>query len=381
MKQFFEVMFEDNLKIITSDAEYLTKREGKLFLPLYKQEDVDNMLNHMIEIDFDEVVKIDNYVSIRFTPNYHILQSAQIEFFINDKSYNKIIYYSGDIGNIGLKNKPFLKELSDIKYFDVGIVETTYAMNIKTSNNKTRNKDIEKIQTYIRETCIENNDSLIVASFAMQRMQEILFILYDIYGEDENFEVPIILDSPLATKLTKLFSNTEVLNSFEKEKINKILNWKNLKITESWKNSEFWQAHNDKKIVLACSGFAESGRIRAWLKIHAPNPNSRILFIGYSSEDSLSGILKEGKIKKIDIDGELYDNNCKVNNLFSFTSHIQHNDMLELYSNFNCKELYLVHSEMDRRLEFAKLLDDKIKEKCKSTKVYIGFKDLDIEIK
>jgi metallo-beta-lactamase family protein len=380
MKQFFNVMFEDNLKIVNTDAEYLTKREKKEFKPLYDKNDVDNMLNHMIEIEFNEVINIDEYVSFRFSPNYHILHSAQIEFFINDENYKKIIYYSGDIGCISLKDKPFVEDLKVIKYADVAILENTYAMNIKTINNKTRAKDIEKLDTYIKETCIEKNNNLIIASFAMQRLQEILYVLYNLYGEDKSFDVPIILDSPLASKLTKLFAVDGVLKDKDRDIIAKILKWDNLKITHNWQDSEAWQLQKGKKIVLACSGFAESGRIRAWLQHNIPNPLAMIIFIGYSTDESLSGILKEGKKATINIDGVECLNKCKVNNLLSFTSHIQHNEMLELYSELNCKEIYLVHSEMQRRVQFADLLDEKIKEKCKTTKVYIGFKDLEIEL-
>ena len=378
MREYLKIAYEDGLKIHNSDLDYVNKRTGKNHKPLYTKESIDKMLSKIVEVDFNEKAGINEFMYIRMTPAYHIIFSAQLELFIRDEqsNYRKKIYYSSDLGNIRI-NKPFLNGFTKVENADVAIIESTYAMNNKRCDEKTRAKDIEKIETILRETCIESDGKLVFASFAMQRAQEILFELHRIW-ERERFDTPIILDSPLAVKITNHFAN--MCEGENKVIIDKIMNWKNLKLISEWKDSELVQNSKESAIVVACSGFGEAGRIRSWFKKELPREQSRIVFIGYSSDESLSGIIKSGRKKYIKIDGDDVLNKARVTNLLSFSSHIQHKDMLKLYSDMNVNQIYLVHSDMSKRLEFAQLLEDEYRKKCKTTNVYVGMKDTTVEV-
>jgi Cft2 family RNA processing exonuclease len=85
----------------------------------------------------------------------------------------------------------------------------------------------------------------------------------------------------------------------------------------------------------------------------------------------LASDIKEGKKKTINIDGLEIKNNAKTVILNSFTSHIQHKTMLELYSSFNAQEVYLVHGEKSNQYEFAQLLTDEYSNKNKTTRVFV----------
>ena len=377
--KFWKILFEDNLKIINKDVEYLSKREGKSFEPLYEQEDIDNMMANVVECEFDEKIPLNEYMYFRYSDNYHILHSAQIELFVRDGNLRKKIFYSGDVGNISLKDKPFVKKLNRIKNCDLAIVESTYAMNKKRADLKVRKKDREKLQTAIEEVCFgKDTGEVIIASFAMQRTQELLVELYQLYGEDKDFKIPIIIDSPLACKITNMFK--DVLEGEDKELITKAMNWSNVQMVSDWEDSEMVLLDHSPKILITCSGFAEAGRIRNYLKKNLPNPNSMIVFGGYSSEDSLSGIIKSGRLKYVNIDGDKVKNKAKAMNLLSFTSHIQHKDMLGYYSSINCPNMILVHGDMTKRSLFAELLEEKFKSKCKTTKVWVVTKGTEFEV-
>jgi len=379
-KEYLKVAFKDSLKIQSKDLDFIDKQTGKRPKPLYTEDSVNKMLEYVKEINFNKKIKINEYMQLRYQPAYHILNSAQIELFIRDlkNNYNRKIYYSGDLGNTHIKDKPFLNGFNFVKNSDVAICESTYAMNNKIATQKKRDKDIEKMNTTILET-INNGGNYCFASFAYQRAQELLYELYKLYGEDDSFKTPIILDSPLSIIITNMFK--DMVEDYDKNKIDKILKWKNLKMTGDWKDSVAAISNSESKIVIAASGFANAGRIRKWMINELPNPNSTICFIGYSSENSLSGIIKAGIKKCIKIDGEMVENKAKACNLTSFSSHIQHDTMLDMYSEMNTKEIYLVHGEMDNRIKFAEILRDKISNKNNTTKVYIGNKDLEIEIK
>lgn len=377
--EFLKIAFEDALKINERDAEYLSKLTKKQIKPLFIQEDVDMVLDNIIECDYGYKYILNEFMSFRFTSAYHIAQSAQVELFIIDKqaNYSKKVYYSGDLGNTNI-NKVFLEDFHFVKDSDICLVESTYGGNIKACNQKTRNKDREKIKTAVDEVCLTNRGTICFPTFASQRVQELLYELYMIYGNDSNFNIKIILDSPLSVKITKMFER--LIPEKDKEIWNKILNWNNLNLVDSWDSSEAIRTSDEPKIALVCSGFCEAGRSRDWLKTILPNPKNMVIFCGFSDEGSLATEIKDGKKKYITIDEDAVELKSKVMNLSSFSSHIQHNTMLELYSKFNTKAIYLVHSEMSSRLEFAQMLEDEISRKNGTAKVYIGYKDLVVEI-
>ena len=66
-------------------------------------------LDGSIECEFDEKIKINKYMEIRYRDAYHILNSGQIELFIRDENLRKKVLYTGDIGNTCIPNKPFLR--------------------------------------------------------------------------------------------------------------------------------------------------------------------------------------------------------------------------------------------------------------------------------
>lgn len=368
---FWKVLFKDNLKIQEKDIEYLKKTYQKNVEPLYSKEDVDLMMDHVVECDFDIEMSLNEHMSIRFRDAYHIINSAQIELFVNDGTVRKKVLYTGDLGNIEIKNKPFLRPFYKVDYADLVIGESTYATAKKQATNKARVKDIEKIDSIVNETCINKaNGNVIFSSFAVQRTQDLLVELYKLYGHNENFKVPVVVDSPLACSVTKLFYN--VLEEQDKELIEKVLQWKNLSLISEWKDSETVLYDKTPKIIISCSGFMEAGRIRNYLKIDLPNPNSVFVIIGYSSDDSLAGIIKSGKKKTVVIDDEEVKNKAKIVSLHSFSSHMQHDDLLKYYSDIKCQNIFLVHGDLKRRFDFAPILEKEYRKKCKTTKVWIG---------
>ena len=368
--EYLRISFADNYKIMLKDADYLSNQNGKQFKPSYTEDDIERMLSHVVEVDLNTKIVIGEYSTFRFSSAYHVASSAQVELFISDKmeNYNKKIYFSGDLGNV-LVDKKFLYPFQKVTNFDLGIVETTYAMNVKPATQKTRDKDREKLATVIRETCIENKSKVCIGAFAMNRAQELMYELYLLYGDDKDFKIPIIVDSPLTNKISEMFD--KMIPDKDVQLWKNIMSWDNIYFTRDWEDSESSRRMKEPCIAISASGFMDAGRIRLWLQELLPDKNNRIIFVGYSDEGSLASEIKDGKKKILSIDGLQIKNNAKSIVLNSFTSHIQHNSMLELYSSFNCQQIYLVHGEKPNQYEFAQLLEDEYHKQNKTTRVFV----------
>ena len=100
-----------------------------------------------------------------------------------------------------------------------------------------------------------------------------------------------------------------------------------------------------------------------------PHGYNYIVFCGYATEGSLAWKIKQKRSKSVAIDGKTVICRCNVANLTSFSSHMQHNDLLNYYSEGNFDKIALVHGEFKDKCEFARELQEKIRKKNKTGRV------------
>lgn len=375
-KELFKILAIDSAYIIGRDCEALNKSHRIKASPIYDEEDVYKALEYFDEYDFGEQVELNDSISFQFTPSGHILAAAQIELWLTEGNQTKKILYTGDLGN--QIPKFYVTQFETVQKANLAICESTYSDVMRQVTEKDRITDLQKIRTLIREVCIERRGKLLFPTFSLDRTQNILTHLYEIYGEDKEFQVPILLDSPLASKLTQAY--LQLLNPSDKELLLDVLAWKNVKVVDSYEESMQWQREKRSMIILAASGFMQAGRSRTWAKVILPDKSSHIAFIGFASEGSLAGKLRNVKTKTVSIDGKTYSNRCGITTLHSFSSHIQHDEMLKYYSEINCEKICLVHGEYKAKCAFGKELQDTISEKNKTSKVIVANKSTSLLI-
>ena len=69
------------------------------------------------------------------------------------------------------------------------IGETTYNDPKRSSKKDQRKKDIEMIKNVITQTCIDRKGIVLIPTFALQRTETMLYTLWKIFKDDENFNV------------------------------------------------------------------------------------------------------------------------------------------------------------------------------------------------
>ena len=366
-KELFKVLALDSAYIISRDCEFLNKRYKMRAVPYYTEDDVYTALKHIEEYDYHEVIHLTDEISFRFIPSGHIISSAQIELWLTEGNQTKKVLYTGDLGsNIP---KYYTIPFEPIEKANIAICESTYSDAARQVHKRDRDMDIKKIQTVIRETCIERRGKVLFPTFSLDRMQNILTHLYRLYGEDKDFKIPILMDSPLATKLTGVYM--KLLDGEDKELLGKVLDWENVIIVDTYEESQNFQRDNRPMIILAASGFMQAGRSRSWVKAILPDSKSQVVFIGFATEGSLAGKLRHTKNKTVKIDGKQYPIRCGITTLHSFSSHIQYSDMLKYYSEIVCDKVCLVHGEYKSKCAFAKALQETISKKNKTNKVVV----------
>ena len=203
-KQIAEILMRDSAHIMDADAMELTNKLKRDYFPIYTESDVDQSLKYYTEYSIGETIQLDEYIKFRFIPSGHILNSAQLELWVTEGNVTKKIGYTSDLGNAHIK-KYYTNKFQPIKKCDVLIGETTYAREERIANQRMRNKDLEKLKTVIQQTCIEDRARVLIPVFANDRCQNMLTYIYDIFKDDEEFDIPILIDSPMATRVCKTY--------------------------------------------------------------------------------------------------------------------------------------------------------------------------------
>lgn len=373
-------LLEDSANILITDANELSVKYERNYPPAYSRRDVETAFDFYKEYPFGEEIRLNDFVKFRFIPSGHILNSAQIELWItcgNCGNITKKIAYTSDLGNVHIE-KWYTKGFEPIEKCNLLIGESTYAGNEKVANRKMRKKDIEKLEACIRQTCVEERARVLIPVFANDRTQNMLTHLYQIFGGDKTFDVPILIDSPMACRCCRDYS--EVLTGEDAELWERVLKWENVHfVTESFESRE-WRESKKPVVVLASSGMMIKGRSVGWAFDMLPNAKDRIVFCGYSAEDSLASVIKNGAEKTVVISGVKRANRCQVTNLMSFTSHMQSDSLLDYYGSISCERIALVHGDMARKIEFSKQLENRLSENNITSKVVCVNKDYSITI-
>lgn len=370
-----EVMLKDSGYIHEKEAEWANKknkRNGRpLVEPLYTFNDAMDALKFVKPVLYDQLVEVNEDIKICFNDAGHILGSAVTELWIaeeicekneegeainctGEKNVSKIVF-SGDLG---VMNRPILRNPTIIKKADYVIMETTYGNRLHPENAM----DVKNLMDIIRETAARGGTTVIPA-FAVGRTQELIYELNRVIDNDSEYRkdfenLKVYIDSPMATTATEVFRrNAQVFDEETKEFILKgdnPLDFKNLKFTRSSQESMMLNANKEPKVIISASGMCEAGRIRHHLKHNLWDERNSIVFVGYQAEGSLGRLIVEGA-SEVTLFGEKINVKAQIHNLQGFSGHADKAGLMTWLGGFEQKpkQIFLVHGEMDAKEDFA----------------------------
>ena len=377
--RIFKDMLLDCAKINQKDADYLSRCYGRTIEPLYTEEDVHKTMAHVIEYNINERIQLNDELAFNFLRSGHVITAASIELWLKSNNNVKKIYYSSDLGNDAV-SKYYVEPKQKCEKANIAIVETTYSDSSRHSITvKDRKKDIEKIEQVIRQTCNIQKGKVLIPCFALDRSVEMLTTIYDIFKDDESFNIPILLDSPLMLKHIKSYFN--ILTGDKLLKLEEVMKWKNIVQIEEWTETQNWAESSRPCVIISSSGYLQAGRSLVYLPYILKDCNSHIMFCGYCSEGSLAWQIKTGDKRKYIKVGEQYvSNKCSITSLNSFSSHIQYKEMLDYYSSIDYENILLVHGNMSSKLTFAEELRRELSKKNRTSKVTVVNSGMKISI-
>jgi len=354
-----EIMLKDSGYIHEKEAEWANRkaeRSGKPFvMPLYTFNDACDSVKYLEPVIYGQLYDINPDVRVRFNDAGHILGSSIVELWIREGDHISKVVFSGDLG---VKNKPILRDPATIAEADYLIMEATYGDRV----HETSLDSLKKFFDIILKTT-RRGGTVVIPSFAVGRTQELIYHLNMFYEEHSEFKqeldkIMVYIDSPLATSATEIFRrNAQVFDEETRDYILKgdnPLDFKNLIFTRSSEESKQLNFNAAPKIIISASGMCDAGRIKHHLKHHLWEPKSSIVFVGYQAEGTLGRSILNGD-KDVSIFGEKIHVNAEIYNLEGFSGHADRDDLLEWLSSFMepPKKVFLVHGEGNSKKAFA----------------------------
>ena len=353
----------DSAHIQAKDVEYLKKRAKRRHqhfdkMPLYDERDVVKSLAYFMTASYHHPFYLADGIKAEFYDAGHILGSAVTVVTVNTDNSRLQVGFSGDLGRKGL---PILRDPEYIPQVDYLIMESTYGNRLHDPIEMAKSKLAE-----IVNRTVQRGGKIIIPAFAIERTQELVYFFHLLVDEGKIPQIPIYVDSPMATNATSIFrvhqecydeeTRKEFLDNHENpfgfEELTYVVN------VEDSKKLNYLQR---PAIIISASGMCESGRILHHLANNIENPKNTILIVGFMAQHTLGRRILEHE-PEVRIFGEIYHVRAEVKHLNTFSAHADYNDILEYVSKLDAgrlRKIFLVHGEPDAQQNLKRLLEEK----------------------
>ncbi|MES2623179.1 MAG: MBL fold metallo-hydrolase [Patescibacteria group bacterium] len=277
-------MLDDALKLVGQEAEEHHTD------PLYEAEDLKLAFQLWKTIPYHKDFDLGGGVSVYLKDAGHVLGSSMFEIKVTLNEAVRKFLFTGDLGN---SPAPILRDTESIEGVDYVVMESVYG----DRNHEDKPERLQKLRMTIEDT-IERNGILLVPSFSLEKTQEVLFEINKLFEDGLVKEIPVYLDSPLASKLLPIYK--KYTKDYNKEATDRrlkgddFLNFKMLKIVGSAEESKAIKFAKNPKIIMAGSGMSTGGRIMHHELNYLDDDNTILLFMGFQALGTLGREIRDG---------------------------------------------------------------------------------------
>ena len=341
--------------------------------PLYTTNEAEKALSFFDGYPYETPITIGKGMTATFYDAGHILGSAMCLINFRENGRKFTLCYTGDIGRFDrpILEDPTLHFPEDSRDIDLMIMESTYGARHHEDVDDLK----ERMKNAINET-IEQGGSVLIPAFAYGRTQDVIYVLHELYDEGKVPRVPVYVDSPLGSRLTKVFAEHPEVYDREThqtflERGKNPFTFPELKYTESVEESMNIMKETRSHIVISSSGMCEAGRILHHLRWKIHNPKNTVLIVGYMAEHTLGRKIvdmgwdyeqsgRQGQAPELKILGKTYPLYARVVKLGGFSAHADRSEMTRFLKqgNLKVKRIAVVHGEEEQSVQFADYLNE-----------------------
>ncbi len=353
--------------------------EVDLDAPLYTARDAERALQQFDGINYGEELEVAPGVHATFVDAGHILGSAIIRVRIEagdggpragsqggsqgrsagdrpaGPEHETTIVFSGDLGR---PDTPIIRDPTVQSDADYVLVESTYG-------GREHEPEDEAIRV-LAETVQMVSDAggvLLVPSFAIGRTQEIVYALDRLLEEGRIPQLPLYLDSPMASKASDIYRrHAEYFDDETRQLLqsgDSPLDYPDQTETRDVKDSQKIAQAPRPYMIVASNGMLTGGRVLGHLRNLIDDPAATLLFVGYQGEGTLGAHLQAGATT-VKLDGNVRTVRCKIRSISGFSAHADESELLDWLRNFAAgrrpgeagfpRTVFLVHGDPEAQI-------------------------------
>ncbi len=348
------IMLADSAHIQEQDVEWLNKHRLRDRLPpaepLYRKADAERCLRQFVTVGYERPMPIADGVTLTFLDAGHILGAAQVLLEVSDHEdggKRKRFLFSGDIGR---GENEILNHPVAVENVDFLLIESTYGG---------REHDLpptgaDEAVAEVLERSLQRGGKVMIPAFAVERTQQVLYVLNRLFHSGRLPRVPVYVDSPLAVGATEIFRlhpecfNEEVYEFLFEDGIDPFI-FEGLHLVRAVNESKKLNQLKGPRIIIAASGMCEAGRIRHHLKNGIGDSKNTVFFVGFCAENTLGRFIRDGR-HEVNIFGKRHRVHAAVEAIDSFSGHADHSELMEYFRAMSGKKakVWLVHGEEEK---------------------------------
>ena len=329
-----ELILLDSAWLQEKDAEYANRKgtsKHKPALPLYRVIDAERVLAEFVDVPLHQETRLPGGARLTLRRAGHILGAATAQIDIGGTR----IVFSGDLGRYG---DPVMYAPEDVPDADYIVIESTYGDRTHADDNP-----VDALGQVIERT-VQRGGTVVIPAFAVGRAQTLIYYLWRLRQRGGLNNVPVYLDSPMATSATKLLyrhSDEHKLAQAEYEAACRAVTY-----VRSVEESKALSANRYPKVILSASGMATGGRVLHHIAAFAPDHRNTLLFSGYQSDGTRGRKLLEGE-RETKIHGQWVPVNAEVAELPMLSAHADSDELMRWLSGFRRppQRVFIVHGE------------------------------------
>lgn len=353
------IILRDSAKIHEEEAERANKEgysKHQPALPFYTLKEVEKAINLFAYEEKDIWIQISENIKFQFRYNGHIIGATFVELEI----FGKQFVFSGDIGR---KDDLLLSPPESPKWADFLFLESTYGNKLHPQ------EDVEQLLVDLIKRTIQERGNLIIPSFAVERLQSLMYLLWKLYQKHRIPNIPLFIDSPMGNNVLSVFENHSEWHKLHSKECRAVCNHFN--IITSYKNT--WKTIDDPrpKVVIAGSGMVTGGRVLTYLKQLIDIPSTTVLLVGYQAEGTRGRQLLEGT-HEIKLFGKYLLVKARIEHLESLSAHADQPELLDWLSDIKNfpEKVFLIHGEPSALNTFRVKIKDTFGWKVHIPKLY-----------
>lgn len=333
-----KIMLLDSGYLMEEEANYANRKKfskHKPALPLYTLSDAEDSLEHFVPIDYGTTFKLKGNVSILFKNAGHILGASTVMVHDGVKS----VTFSGDLGR---KDNPIYLDPDAPLASDYVLIESTYGNRAHAVTDP-----MKELEDVINST-IEKGGTVIIPAFAVGRAQLILYYLYQLKKQNRlPSTLPIYLNSPMATNVTKLFCEHPYNHKLGTKACDEVFSVATY--VRSVEDSIALNQNSFPKVIVSASGMITGGRVVHHIKEFAPNPRNTIIFSGFQAAATRGEKILSGA-KSVKMLGEEVAIRCRIYSMESLSAHADGDELVEWLKSMprRPEKVFIVHGEPDQ---------------------------------